>query len=159
MVSTVVSSAPMDRPSPENLQHQIEQRLRTLRILWLGIFMSLVLFYVFSLVNKQPRDVEPNSTLTLIFIAVALLAIPLSFVVKSTLLKQSVEQQRPELVQQAYIVALAINEVGALLGLLDYFAYGDPYYFVPMIIAACGELLHFPRRQHVIDASFKTSTL
>lgn len=117
------------------------------------------MFYVFSLVKEPSRDVEPNSTLTLIFIAVALLAIPLSFVVKSILLKQSVEQQRPELVQQAYIIALAINEVGALLGLLDYFSNGDPYYVVPMIIAACGELLHFPRRQHVIDASFKTSTL
>lgn len=130
-----------------------------MRTLWLGIFMSLVLFYGFSLVNEKPRDVEPNSTLTLIFIAVALLAIPISFVIKSALLKQSVEQQRPELVQQAYIIALAINEVGALLGLLDHFSNSDPYYFVPMIIAACGELLHFPKRQHVIDASFKSSTL
>ncbi len=159
MVSTVVSSATMDMPSPEDLQHQIDQRLRTMRILWLGIFMSLGLFYVFSLVNEPSRNVETNSTLTLIFIAVALLAIPLSFVVKSILLKQSVEQQRPDLVQQAYIIALAITEVGALLGLLDYFSNNDPYYFVPIIVAACGELLHFPRRQHVIDASFKTSTL
>ena len=146
-------------PSPEDLQHQIEQRLRTIRVLWLGIFMGLVMFYVFSLVYERSGEVERNSTLTLIFIAAALLAIPLSFVIRNILLKQSVEQQRPELVQQAYIIALAINEVGALLGLLAYFSNGDPYYFVPMIIAACGELLHFPRRQHVIDASFKPSTL
>ena len=149
----------MDMPSPQDLQHQIEQRLRTIRVLWFGLFTSLVMFYVFSLVKEPSRDVEPNSTLTLIFTAVALMAIPLSFVVKSIILKQSVEQQRPELVQQAYIIALAINEVGALLGLLDYLSNIAPYYFVPMIIAACGELLHFPQRQHVIDASFKTSTL
>lgn len=146
----------MNLPSPEHLQHQIEQRLRTIRILWGGMFMSLVLFYIVSRVNEQPRDMEPNSTLTLIFIAVALVAIPVSFIVKSKVLRQSVEQQRPELVHQAYIIALAINEVGALLGLLDHFLNSDPYYFVPMIIAACGELLHFPQRQHMIDASFKT---
>ena len=149
----------MDLPSPEHLQQKIEQRLRTMRILWLGMFFSLVAFYVYSRISEQPRDVEPNSTLTLIFIAIALLAIPVSFLVKSAFLKQSVAQQQPQLVQQGYIIALAINEVGALLGLLDHFSNSDPYYFVPMIIAACGELLHFPRRQHVIDASFKSSTL
>ena len=143
----------MDMSSPEDLQHQFEQRLRTMRVLWLGLFMSLVMFYVFSLVKEPSRDVEPNSILTLIFIAVALMAIPLSFVVKSIILKQSVEKQRPALVQQAYIIALAITEVGALLGLVDYFSNSDPYYFVPMIIAACGELLHFPQRQHLIDAT------
>lgn len=159
MVSAVVSSATMDMPSPEDLQHQIEQRLRTIRVLWLGLFLSVGAYYAFTRLTPQPREVETNSTLSLVFIAVALLTIPISFVIKSKFLTQSVELQRTELVQQGYIISLAIIEVGALLGMLDHYSNGNPYYFVPMIIAACGQLLHFPRRQHVIDANFKTSTL
>lgn len=158
MVSTDVSSAPMDMPSPEVLQHQIEQRLRTMRILWLGLFLSIGGYYVFTRFTSPPREVETNSTLSLVFIAVAVLTILISFVIKNKFLTQSVELQRTELVQQGYIIALAIIEVGALLGIVDHYSNGNPYYFVPMIIAACGQLLHFPRRQHVIDASFKTST-
>jgi hypothetical protein len=50
-------------------------------------------------------------------------------------------------------VAWAITEVGALLGLLDFFKSADRYYYVLFLIAACGQLLHFPRREHVINAS------
>ena len=90
-----------------------------MRILWVGIFFSLVAFYLYSRIREQPRDAEPNSTLTLIFIAAALLAIPVSFLIKNAFLKQSVERQQPQLVQQGYVIALAINEAGALLGLVD----------------------------------------
>ena len=159
MVSTDVSSVPMDMPSPEDLQYQIEQRLRNIRILWLGLFLSIGGYYVFTRLIQHPGEVETNSNLSLVFIAIALLTIPISFVIRSKILMQSVELQRSELVQQGYIIALAIIEVGALLGIVDYIFNGNPYYFVPMIVAACGQLLHFPRRQHVIDASFKTSPL
>jgi hypothetical protein len=32
---------------------------------------------------------------------------------------------------------------------------GDRYYYMLFIIAACGQLLHFPKREHVINAAFK----
>jgi hypothetical protein len=85
--------------------------------------------------------------------------IPVAMVIKRKLLAQSVEQQRVPLVQQGYIIAWALTEVAAILGLLDFFATGNPYYFVLFIVAFCGQLLHFPRRQHVLDASFKNATL
>jgi len=68
-----------------------------------------------------------------------------------------VDQQRVRLVQQAYIVAWAITETAALVGLLLFFLNGNRYYYVLFVIAAAGMLLHFPRREHVINASFKQS--
>ena len=84
--------------------------------------------------------------------------IPVSVAIKKRFLTQSVEQQQPQLVQQGYVIALAVTEVAALLGLLDFYLTGNRYYFLLLIIAACGQLLHFPRRQHVIDACFKNPT-
>lgn len=144
--------------SPSDLQAKIEQRLRSMRILWVLLFMCLGVFYLFTRFTAQPTGVEPNSTLSFSLLGVALFAIPVSFVIKQKLLAQSVEKQQPELVQQAFIVACAICEVGAILGVVDHFATGNPYYFIPMIIGALGELLHFPQRQHVIDASLKSSS-
>ncbi len=114
-------------------------------------------YYFFTLIVERSSEVSPNSTLSLSFVSVALLTIPVSFVVKKKFLTQSVDQQRPEIVQQGYVFALAVVEVGALLGLLDLFVTGNHYYFVPMIIAACGQLLHFPQRQHLLDACFKST--
>ena len=142
--------------SPSELQFQIEQRLRTMRTLWGALFLSIVLYYLLTLFVVTPAN--PNNTLSLTLVAAGLLAIPISVVIKKKFLTQSVELQRPQLVQQGYIIALAINEVSALLGMLDFFVTGNRYYFLLFIIAICGQLLHFPRRQHVIDASFKQTS-
>lgn len=130
-----------------------------MRTLWIAMVLSVGGYYFFTLVAaERSSEVSPNSTLSLAFVVVALLTIPVSFLVRKKFLTQSVDQQRPEIVQQGYIFALAIIEVGALLGLLDLFVTGNHYYFVPMIIAASGQLLHFPQRQHLLDACFKSST-
>ena len=80
-----------------------------------------------------------------------------SFPIKSKLLSSAIDQQQTAVVQQAYVVAWAITEVGALLSLVDYFLTGNRYYFVGLIIAGCAQLLHFPRREHVINAAFKNT--
>jgi len=50
--------------------------------------------------------------------------IPVSVPIKKRYLTQSVEQQQP-LVQQGYVIAWAVTEVAALLGLLDFFITGS----------------------------------
>ena len=69
------------------------------------------------------------------------------------------EQQNTGMVQQAYVMTWAITEVAALLGLLDFFLTNDRYYYVLLIIAALGQLLHYPRREHVVNAAFKGSVM
>jgi len=62
------------------------------------------------------------------------------------------------LVQQAYLLAWALTEVAAMLGLLDFLATNDRYYYGFFLIAACGQLIHFPKREHVENAFFRSST-
>jgi hypothetical protein len=146
----------MQPPNQNGKQVTVEARLRTIRILWFALFMSVVLYYVFAVFAFDPnKGVVPNSTLSLIAVAAgALLAIS-SLPIKQRFLNQSVEQQRTDLVQKGYVLACALCEVAALLGLLDHFVTGNRFFYVPFIIAGCGMLLHFPRRQHVQDACFK----
>jgi hypothetical protein len=143
-----------------NSQQTIELRLKQLRILWLGGFGSLAGFYVLTLFTDRPEAAEPNNTLFLVFVVIALAATLVSFVVKNRLFNRAVDQQNVELVQQGFIMAAMVNEVGALLGLFDYFTTGDRYYYILILIAVCGLLLHFPRREPLVNATFaETSEL
>lgn len=128
-----------------------------MRTLWIALVLSIGAYYALTLFVEQPEE-HPNTALSVTLLALGLLMVPLSFVIKNKILRQAAEQQRAPLVQQGYIVAWAIVEVAALLGLLDFFVTGHRLYFLLFIIAVCGQLLHFPRRQHLLDASFKQPT-
>jgi drug/metabolite transporter (DMT)-like permease len=138
--------------TPNNTQQNVELRLRTMRTLWMGMMLSIVGYFVLTLFAGRSEDLEPNPTLSLILLAVAASAALVSFPLKSKLLNRAIEQQQVPMVQQAYIVAWAITEVGGLLGVLDFFTTGDRYYYLLFMIAALGQLLHFPRREHMLNA-------
>jgi hypothetical protein len=93
--------------------------------------------------------------LTVILTALGTFMIGVSFVIKQRFLNQSVEQQKVALVQTGFIVAIAMCEAGALFGLVDLMTTGNRYYFVVMIIAVLGILIHFPRRDHLLAAGYK----
>ena len=119
------------------------------------MLMSIGFYYAFTFFVARPEDVEPNSTLFLVLAAIALSTVLISFPIKSKLISQAVEQQHVPLVQQGYIVAWAMSEIPALLGLLDFFLTSNRYFYVLFFIAVISQVLHFPRREHVINASFK----
>ena len=129
--------------------------MRTLRILWSALFLSVGMYYVFTLFAERSRDLKPNNTLSLALIGIGITTVLFSFLVKSKLLARAIDQQQLPMVQQAYIVALALCEVPALLGMLEFFTTANPQYYVLMIMAALGQLLHFPRREHVENAAYK----
>jgi multisubunit Na+/H+ antiporter MnhG subunit len=137
------------------MQQDIEPRMRTMRTIWSAMLMSIGFYYAFTFFAKRPENVEPNSTLFLVLVGIAVSTVLLSFPVKNKLISQAIEQQHVPLVQQAYIVAWALSEVPALLGLLDFYLTGNRYFYVLFLIALFAQLLHFPRREHVINASFK----
>jgi hypothetical protein len=137
------------------MQQDIEPRMRTMRTIWSAMLMSIGFYYAFTFFAKRPENVEPNSTLFLVLVGIAVSTVLLSFPVKNKLISQAIEQQHVPLVQQAYIVAWALSEVPALLGLLDFYLTGNRYFYVLFLIAVFAQLLHFPRREHVINASFK----
>ena len=129
--------------------------MRTLRILWFALFLSVGMYYVFTLFAGRPPDLRPNNTMSMALIGVGVSVVLVSFLLKSKLLARAIDQQQLPLVQQAYIVALALCEVPALLGMLEFFTTANTNYYVLMIIAAIGQLLHFPRREHVENAAYK----
>ncbi len=137
-------------------QTNVEARVMTMRILWMALLMTVVIYYVITIFVTRPEEVEPNPILSLVFICVAVLAVLMSFLIKSRLLSKAVDQHHLGMVQQAYTVAWAITEVAALLGLLDFFKTADRYYPALFIIAALGLLFHFPRREAVVNAAFKS---
>jgi len=132
--------------------------MRTIRTLWFAMIMSVVMYYVLTVFKRPGESVTPNNTVSLAFIAIGVSTVLISFVVKNKLLSRAIDQQQVPLVQQAYIVGLALCEVSALLGVFDHLFTGNRYYYVPMIIAVAAQLLHFPRREHVENAAFKRST-
>jgi hypothetical protein len=137
------------------MQQDIEPRMRTMRTIWSAMLMSIGFYYAFTFFAKRPENVEPNSTLFLVLVGIALSTVLISFPIKNKLISQAIEQQHVPLVQQAYIVAWALSEVPALLGLLDFYLTGNRYFYVLFLLAVFAQLLHFPRREHVINASFK----
>lgn len=137
---------------PHNPQENIELRLRTLQTLWIGLMLSIVAYFGLTLFVGRPEGLEPNSTLSIVLLAIAALTTLLSFPIKSKLFNQAIDQQQVQMVQQAYIVAGAMCEVGALLGVLDFFLTSNRFYYVLFIIGVLGQLLNFPRREHVLNA-------
>lgn len=149
----------MQSANQNDVQGNVEVRLRTMRTIWLGLFFSIGMYYVLTIFAGRPEGVESNDMLSLILLVIGLSTTLVSFPVKSKLLARAAEQQQVQLVQQAYIVALALTEVAALLGVLDFFVTGHRHYYLLFIIAALGELLHFPRREHVLNAWSKRPIL
>ena len=114
------------------------------------------MFFLLTLFTDRPADEDPNNTLFFILLGAGLTTTLVSFVIKKNFFSRAVEKQQVELVQQGFIVASMLTEVAALLGVLDYFISADRYYYVLFLVALCGQLLHFPRREHVLNAWSKT---
>jgi len=137
-------------------QQQIELRIRTMRTVWIALMLSIGMYYVFTIFAGRPENANPNNTLFLVMLAIGVSITLLSFPIKNRFLTKATDQQNLPLVQQGYVMAWALCEVSALLGMVDFFVTGNRYYYSLFILGACGQLLHFPRREHVINASFQS---
>jgi len=146
-------------PANPNDPQTVEVRIRSILILWLAMLLSVGFYYFFTFIKGRSENLIANPSLSLVLLGAGVLMTLISFVIKAKLLTKAIEQQNLGMVQQAYIVTFAITEVAALLGLLDFFATSDRYYYGLFIIAAIGMLLHFPRREHVVNAAFKSSVM
>ena len=152
------SNAMNTQSSSQDPRQNIDVRMRTLRTLWIALFLSVGLYFVFTIFKGRSADVATDSTLSLILMAAAVSTTLISFLLKNRMLNRAVQERQVQVVQPAYILAWAITEVAALLGMLDFFVTGDRYYYLFFVIAAVGFLLHFPRREHVENAALKPAS-
>jgi hypothetical protein len=147
----------------QNEKINAESAYKTLMLLWFALLMSQVMFLVILFVAKpeiyrfdftQPILGE-NSLMVIVFAVLALANFGLSFVMKNRAYRQAVEEQKVHYVQTGLILACALCEAISLLGLLLAFAFSYQYFFAWFALGIVGILLHFPRRETVIAASYK----
>jgi hypothetical protein len=138
------------------MEIDLNKRYQTMLTLWFALLMSIVIYFVFiqfAAPERADPASPPNSVLIVGITALGTLLVIISFVVKRKLLARSVEKQDAFLVQKAMILACALCEVAALLGLLERFILGNREYYLLFIVAIAGDLLHFPRRSQLEAAS------
>ena len=131
--------------------------------LWFALLMSVVMYFVITLfvppISLDPSAGSPGSLLIFGLAALGAFFVVASLAVKKKLLDRSVEQQDPTLVQRAMVLACAMCEVSALLGLLEYLVIGIRRYYLLFLLAAVGIILHFPRRSQLEAASYKSRNI
>jgi hypothetical protein len=139
------------------------RRYQTMLTLWLALLMSVVMYFLVTLFvppkNPDPANGSPGSLLIFGLAALGAFFVVASLAVKKKLLDRSVEQEDPTLVQKAMILACAMCEVSALLGLLEYLVIGIRRYYLLFLLAAVGIILHFPRPSQLEAASYKSRNI
>lgn len=141
------------------MENNLDKRYQTLVVLWFALLMSIGMYFLFSVfvapeVGNEPRN-PPSSLLILMLTALATLLVILSFAVKNKFLARSIEKQDISLVQKGLVIACAMCEVSALLGLVEHFLIGNRESYLLFLIAAVGTAFHFPRRIQLESASYK----
>jgi hypothetical protein len=131
-------------------------------ILWFALLMSVVMFFVMTVVAApEPSDRDRAATTSVVpftLAGVGTFLVVLSFAVKRKVLRRSVEKQEPMLVQQALVVACAMCEVSAMFGVLERFSIGSGDHYVLFLVSAIGIVLHFPKRDQLLAASWNEET-
>lgn len=142
----------------------IDQKYRTLVILWLILLFTQLLFVVviysakgelFNIDTSQPPLGEnPPIVLGAAFLAFTNLVI--SFLMRKKAIEQGIAEQKPQYVQTALILGCAFCEAISIIGLVLALAFEYQYFFFWLILGFIGIFLHFPRRKHLYDASFQS---
>lgn len=142
----------------------VELQYRTMSIVWAALFFSqflflLILYFikpeVYSFDFRKPVLDAQNFVFIIALAVVGISTFVASFILKSKLLKQAIESQNTALVQTALIIGCALCEATTLLGFVLAVAFGYQYFFLWFALGILGYILHFPRRDHLIAASYR----
>jgi hypothetical protein len=129
-------------------------RFRGLIIIWLAQIASLVMLSVLAFVLRPSSANEAADRTTLVALAVAALgALAVSFFVRARFVSRAVAERRPDLVTTGHVIAFALCEACAVIGLVARFMTGavEAIYF--FLAALVGFLLLFPRRAQIEAAT------
>jgi hypothetical protein len=118
---------------------------RFLLILWAALAMSVVLYFLLAKFMLRPPE-QPNPGLARILAVPGVVALILSVAVKRVFLARAAAQRDSAALRAGYLIALALSEAPAVLGLVIYLTTGWEYSWVLFLIAGAGFALHFPAR-------------
>ncbi len=138
-------------------QHQ------TMIVVWAAVLMSQFLFLLIVFLTKpelfsfdftKPLLGE-NAVIIAIFALLAVTAVAASFFLRRQNVEKAIAERKVEHIQTGLIIACALCEVSSLLGLMPAFAFDYQYFFLFIALGILGMLLHFPKRNDLIAASYK----
>ncbi len=141
----------------------VEGQYRILAIIWFNLLVSQLLFLVviyfakpevFKFDFSKPL-LGDSQVIIVIFALLAISNLVLSFVLRKKYLNQSIAEQKTALVQTAMIIACALCEAVSLFGVVLAFAFSYQYFFLWFALGILGTILHFPRRDNLIAASYQ----
>ena len=127
-------------------------RYRGLLVIWGMQFVTLVVFVALTRFVEIAPAPDDDSMRAQLFEVLGGASLALSFVLKRMLLRRAAITQRPDVTTTAYVLAFALCELAAILGLVNYFLSGVPIVLL-FVLAAIGLLLHFPRRANIEAAT------
>jgi uncharacterized membrane protein len=130
-------------------------RFRGLVIIWLAQIASLVLLSALAFVLRpSAAQDERVSAATLVALAGAALgALAAAFFLRARFASRAVFERRPDLVTTGHVIAFALCEACAVIGLVTRFVTGAPEAIYFFLAALVGFLLLFPRRAQIEAAT------
>jgi F0F1-type ATP synthase membrane subunit c/vacuolar-type H+-ATPase subunit K len=146
-----------------NQKSNVEGQYRVLTIIWLALLFSQLLFIalvffakpeVFRFDFSKPL-LGNNAMMTGMFAALAISNLGMSFVLSRKYINQAIAEQKTELVQTATIIGCALCEAISLFGVVMAFAFSYQYFFLWCALGIMGTILHFPKRDNLVAASYK----
>ena len=137
----------MQFDNPQEAEAKVAARYRVFLVLWIGIFMSVVLFLFLALALASTGVANPMLSYSLV--GIGLVVVVVSVLLKQRLVKQAIEKREIQSLQSAYIIGMALCESAALFGLLDHFVTGSNTSWFSFLFALTGMLLHFPKKDHL----------
>ncbi len=141
----------------------IDQTYRTMVIVWFVMLLAqLALFgmaYSFfrkaSMAYIEDGFLSANPPIIIFAIVLAFTNLALSFFISRKCQLQAVEEQNIKLVQTGLVIGCALCESISIIGMLLLAVFAYPYFHYFFALGIFGIFLHFPRRQQLLDASFK----
>ena len=133
--------------NPQEAEAKVSARYRVFLVLWIGIFMSVVLFLILALAVASTGEANPMLSYSLV--GIGLIVVIVSVLLKHRLVKQAIERCEVQSLQSAYIIGMALCESAALFGLLDHFVTGSNICWFSFLFTVTGMLLHFPKKDHL----------
>ncbi len=146
-----------------NQNQNVEQSYRTMGIIWFALLNSQLLLLV-VLYFAKPKVFEfdfskpllDENALFIIIIGVAgIFNFIISLSLRKKFIDRAIAEQNVGLVQTAMIIGCALCEAISLFGLVLAFAQNYQYFFLWFALGILGIILHFPRRENLIAASYR----
>lgn len=144
-------------------KQNIHQQYQILALVWFVLLFAQAMFFVVIYFSKpelfnfdfsQPLLGE-NPIMPPVFAILAITNFIISFVMTKRCNEQAIATQNTKYVQTGLVIGCAFCESISLLGMVLAFAFSYQYFFLWFILGIVGIILHFPKRRHLIDASYR----